>query len=1258
MEKISDRFAAIHGFLIKTDRDGTKRITCPNISSLKPTKKELQRILELKLQNLAVYLGMKEDLIYVDCPLLFETVTSEQRYFNSTEDGMKAVRSGRTNSANTRRSIEYRVLPITLPNKTRKYLCQTGKKLPEMPLEHEIATPHQESEAKTATVPQTSEDLDVFHTLHCDKLVFTKRDRRLFRSFAMDRTLYEVESVAILKHCYREAISKTTKTNSFGEPLVTKYKLETLEIHGKHAGVLLFLIANLHQLSLGQQVERPTVDSELLLDRIGELHNTEAKAAHLQQLLYIVLKEERYMDLANLFTRLLLFRLSAHYDIRKDLEVEEMETVRERMSAMGVWIKCVIISEKSEDQLNVFQEESHNIWSKFTTLYHKVAKESDQTMTMNINRVPPDCIRVYGKTFGREYIRSFYSDMQYEFDQQWSKLDRVLTMTPVESTGKMLLENYRIPGAGHGYRANFSLKDMFPQWIHDQVSPSMRQPLTQLDKREVLGAIDKMTVALMWMIWLAAGVPYTFSELQVLACGGDQQNIYVDSERRCVQIITRSFKKWNLKEDFKWLDKRTSYYLVYYVTVLRKTQISVLGENYEAFEPPKEGEVDLEGIWEHIEGKCNMSKKVASALIMDQYLFLDAKLGQLMSRRRFLKLSEEHPNYVASPERLSFKQLKFGRMGLLRQYLASSLNDSKPVKTARIDLAMCRFAASSARDYMDELGDSEDVDDPDVMGDLEVLEESMWQCEQSERFMTRTWHEEIAKQWIRWVGLDEEEEIHHPLTYSVGEIVLQKEALCPDDLVHAGRELYGKSFTFRNSDQYLACVNAYLSNKKIIAVQAPPGLGKTLVFQLPLMCYTMRKLSLVSFVFVPFVGLLAGTRCRLKASGNLRVGSVEKLLNETRRKENSLLDVYVGTFNDAAAEDFIKMINFWSLLYPEKKLGLLAFDEFQNLYDEKSHSEVSFPSLKRIQFERFRRIILTSATCEQGSAQGALQELGFRGLEGTNFTWERSQAGRSVDVPIFLRNYVQEPAVMHVYKHALRMRGNGVGQAKQFLKSLFAYDPDAKAALVVGENEATTELFTEVSQEFSAAYVHGDLTTEEKLKRVQSFIKDKSLQLLIGTKQVVEGLDIEGLRMVILLDYYPRVAEYIQCVGRVRGSGTCIALWQDPPPQVENDLPRVDYDKCFTSQICKYYELPQRVHTGCCGSFESVTEETKSLFHRVVLEEEVYDGCSQKTARDEDSEPGRERKIARTDVIASADDSNEVSGVNRRPPDDTAITKA
>lgn len=73
-------------------------------------------------------------------------------------------------------------------------------------------------------------------------------------------------------------------------------------------------------------------------------------------------------------------------------------------------------------------------------------------------------------------------------------------------------------------------------------------------------------------------------------------------------------------------------------------------------------------------------------------------------------------------------------------------------------------------------------------------------------------------------------------------------------------------------------MEADLAEPKIVAVQEPAGFGKTLLFQLPLICYAKRNLHLVSFVFVPFTALLAGTVKRLRQGHILSVATVKELL--------------------------------------------------------------------------------------------------------------------------------------------------------------------------------------------------------------------------------------------------------------------------------------------------------------------------------------------------------------------------------------------
>lgn len=1186
MQVVSDRYTAIGGFLIKTTKDGSKRIVNPNPNTLKLRKSEAQRILELKLRDLSMYERWKEDLIFLDCPLLFEAVTNQKKYFYHTINGMRAVKAHMTCRADMKRAIAYRVLPIVLPNRSRKYLYQTSNKLRERPWH--------ENESTTAF--QNRESSCVFRTLGCDLLVFTAHDYRVFKSFAMGRALYEIDSTAILRHCHKIAIKNTTKRdladsfnrNITGEPLLLKLQPITIDTYGKSTGVLYFLIANLHQISLGQNVKGPAVNSTLLLDRLGEMYNIEAKAAHLQELFYTVLKDSRQSDLVHFLMRMLPFKLSAYFDERKKLEIGEMLPVRYSMTAMRAWIKYITLSKSTEDGAEIFlQQDRNSTWGVLSALYHKVITETNLSDTMNVQYIPPDLVRVQGKLFGRDYIRGFYSDMQQEFDKQWDKLNMIYTMVSIEAAGSMLLEDRSVSLAEDRRHSSRSLKRLFSQRVREDILPSPRQPLTELNRREALVAIDKATVALMWMVWFAVGAPYRLPELQILAYAGKRRNLFVDESRRCIQIITSYNKNGAFTHLVKWLDKKSSYYVLYFILVLRTIQIRLLGENYEEFEPPREDEVDLESLWIHIEGSRNMSKKEASARILDQYLFLDTYQGQFISERRFLRLHEQHPQCVSPYERLNFRQLRQGQIGLVRRYLGSDLGDAEPMRIAMAELLAGHSVKTGMQVYA--------VDD--------------FTLESVQRSTACAMQEDISKRWIEWLGLakGEEKPVAAPVARSEATTC---HGFIASDLIAAGKELYGEGFAFRNIEQSIACMEVYLSKPKVVAVQAPTGFGKTLLFQLPLICYAKRHLHLVSFVFVPFTALLAGTVNRLQKGHILNVATVKDLFRENPLGGRNLHHVYVGTFNDAADERFIEMVSNWNLLFGNTRLGLLVIDEFHNLHDERSYRGSSFAPMKRITFGNFERIVLITATGGQGSVEGSLRALDLRAPVHTAHTWHRAEDEASVtSTPISLHNYVREPTVGHVYKHAIRLRGNGLDQAETMLKRLFEAEPDAKAVMVFSTIKAVTEAFGILGQKINTAFVHGDLTTEEKVRRVQLFLQDNRQRVLMGTKLVGEGLDVASLRMVLLVDYQPRVAEYIQCVGRVRGYGIAVALWDEETLWQTDEEMYMDYTKCPTLQICRYYELPQQLHAGCCESFESVSEETKRLFYKVVCGRDMqFDG--------------------------------------------------
>ncbi|QLQ80659.1 hypothetical protein HG537_0E00100 [Torulaspora globosa] len=208
----------------------------------------------------------------------------------------------------------------------------------------------------------------------------------------------------------------------------------------------------------------------------------------------------------------------------------------------------------------------------------------------------------------------------------------------------------------------------------------------------------------------------------------------------------------------------------------------------------------------------------------------------------------------------------------------------------------------------------------------------------------------------------------------------------------------------------------------------------------------------------------------------------------------------------------------------------------------------------------------------------------------------------------------------HVHKE-LRRTANPYQEAFKLLKGLFQYEPSAKAVVLTASKGMVEWLASEWELDFRMVWIHGGLTTSEKVRRAESFIKDDSKSILLGTKLATEGIDVHELRMAIMIDYQPSIIEFLQAGGRLRSSGMLHILLDDKNNSRKKFSDSIPMEfSCPNAQIAQFYGFKldsDAQHKGCCGMTGSLSYATKQLVSRVAMaaKETVYETAEERQER-------------------------------------------
>ena len=415
-----------------------------------------------------------------------------------------------------------------------------------------------------------------------------------------------------------------------------------------------------------------------------------------------------------------------------------------------------------------------------------------------------------------------------------------------------------------------------------------------------------------------------------------------------------------------------------------------------------------------------------------------------------------------------------------------------------------------------------------------------------------------------------------------------REPKSTNDILVAGQKLFGSSFEFRDLHQLRLCYEIYMADTPSVAVQAPPGYGKTELFHLPLIALASKgDVKYVSFLFVPYTVLLANCMIRLGRRGCLNVAPVRNFIEEGC---DGVTDLYVGIYDDLASTNFTDRIAAWENIVEctfrtnNVKLGYLIVDEFHN-FETEVYRQSQFGGITNLDFDAFEKAIFLSGTAPEAVADAALQRIGLTGL--AKKSMDINELKRSEDLsrglssyPTRMFNLIKEKSEVplgHVHKIRKKVESQPE-EALKLLLALFESEPESKAIVVASTTNEVEELACSWRKYFRVVWIHGKLGAAEKVSRTKEFVTDGSMQVLIGTKLVTEGIDIKQLMMVIMLDNRLNIIELIQGVGRLRDGGLCYLLSRKNSWAARNrkgELPPIK-EGCITEQVREFYGLESK----------------------------------------------------------------------------------
>ena len=1010
------------------------------------------------------------------------------------------------------------------------------------------------NEVTISTTIRHERDNSLFYgDLNLDQYQFTEEDSTMLEDFSTTRFPLKRIIMSVFAFYYAEVKSKYTKrrlVNTFeGGPMSQGWPkllhVHTFRKYSHYIAQFIYLIMNFSTLSFYDPILCPMLASNFTIESIN--------ATSLSAYILTLISDTTYTNFWMTLVKLLAFKWNS-LNGQAGNELYAESTFRKIVDAIRAFVTyatcyaAVIATEPMEiesDHLLLDGRSEQIVW--MNNLYTRLIRNVSNDITTQVPLIAPDTVMVNGKYLSKLYIQAFYEQMKNIIDNNIEFLRGAYdNIKSVIQVAREVLTNPQIHIYENRSNPLNSLLLLFPAQVRLNVNPTACA-FTDISSETVIAKIEEIGRCLMWMIYLASGGPYRFPEMAILKYAGNDRNVFIDPVTRQIDLITGYSKSRAFNLLLKRLDPTTSAYLFHYIMVERLMMRHAVGDEFlgisrDLFEAMSEDD-KLDALMatddKILQGHTD---RIYNIDVLQSFVFIRPSTGCLLSYSYFSTIFKNYPSLEGQTvdSRLNLRELRQGIVALTRHCIVVSENT--PNIIAAKELIAGHSVTTAYRHY--------GVDNSVGLGD--------------EMSLLAALIVEVSKAWQKWLGfgydkdrIEEVEEV--PM---MEELVIRGSA---DDLLLAGRHLYGNEFEFREGQQFLMN-EIYNSTTKLLPIQALPGYGKTALFQLPLIAIKRRYpgKKVISFVLVPYSALMADMIMRLN-SGDM---VAEDAAGIDRKNETEITaDIYVGCYESLKDDNLRTVFSNWRYRFRNVHLGFLVIDEFHNVGFQGYRQGVT-TGFNILDTSSFSKVILMSGTIGYNRFGLHLKAMGISG--DVTDAVEDSDKIRVFDLvkEIPLRNVVK--TIIKVDNEAIAEQ-NSIAVVNRFL----ALVPHQKIIMVCSSRAAVERLGALLYGGKKAIWVHGNLPRDVKLARSTEFLSSPECRVLIGTCLVSEGIDVPSLGAVVLCNYVPSLTEFIQIGGRLRRGGNYIGFWSTIRDK-KDDFPPFDPRLDINLQIANFY--------GCGGN--------------------------------------------------------------------------
>ncbi|QLG70072.1 hypothetical protein HG535_0A00110 [Zygotorulaspora mrakii] len=1010
---------------------------------------------------------------------------------------------------------------------------------------------------------------------------FSEEDYEVLREFREMKTAYVVFGQNYLNFAYLKAEHSASNYLNIDmkdgiTSMVKKFAPSTINQYGVTLAPYLFLLFNAWRLScFAEHAFLPHRVIEMLTHDPERQDTIVYKMKALGRCFDNCLRENIYREYLARWVRMCAFNFPA-WD-RTDVPCPEntvtkarriMDTIRclivftcfattENVSETAYWLA-------SRNYLSVI-----NYWGWFRRLYHTVAKEGiEATVRVTVN---PDerAVRVEGKLISFEYVAQMKSDLNRDLEAHVEELRRWLEFGSVSDVYMTVMANRSICVVENLSGQDSVFNVIGAEAVSGYTMRFREQESAQNEqvRASILKLVNTITKLLMLAVWINPGLALRFPELSIISFGGSHRNLYFDSDDRVFIIRSRYNKNTKYDTRLLFLDARVSAQLFWFIYILRPFTIVLLGDDISKINisaimgalTPQEPLTDTHDTEEEVEDinfnaelyyhqmelrnrLNNASPQTIGNAIFKSMVFLDVRKLVLVHRSTFSNMLLKYPTATAMRESHRIRSMRHGLSALWKHFIAGQLYD----QTLELGQAVARGFGHSVSVDAAVYG----FDNSRTVGPREVPFVSAKKLCQIFQKLTQKGPLITDKACTTSAASEPDEG-------TIGDYT---------NLCEAGSGIIS-GFKFRSVEQERFTNMILTGDRNVLALQAPTAFGKTMTFVLPMLVLKRtRPGKYVHFVAVPYVSLKIATMQRLEEVG-LAVADLKLLGSAEWKSKLKNTDVLVGTFDMFGTHATFSFINGWQEeLMCVRQKGYFILDEAHALWLEQDFRE-ELKEIHSLRWREFLKIVFISATLPAWLMDELCKQLNLSRYMVRNAGWT---------------NAVHQVPNQKVLKEVTLVPQKEFGGAiEQRVNSYLLGTATGKAIFFFSNKARMRHCYARWKKVVAVAAVDSEMPDRVKLSVFREFESAASpVRVIIGTKLISNGLDCNAVDYVCLADCDVDMIDFLQMVGRIRGSGYLEVVriagkkkeFRDAV--AHEDLRNVNWSKCITETVASFYSVP------------------------------------------------------------------------------------